>query len=120
MNEQQSPGDGEHSTGAGQTPDFELPRHDAIREGSWAEYEAKGFVPTPFDFDYAQGVYGPEHVYSGDEFSWAEGRPLRHKPGTGVYVSPEGIRLASERKHEQQERLRERRERGEPDPGEQP
>ncbi len=86
------------------TPDFELPRHDAIREDNWPEYQAKGFRPVdnveegdPTNLDYAQSVYGVEHVYTGDAYSYADERPLRHKPGMSIYVTPEGMKRATER-----------------------
>jgi hypothetical protein len=80
-------------------PNFSLAHRDAVREDSWAEYEAAGIKvekrvvsDSNFDdeYDRAQTYYGVENVYSGDAFDEKEGRPLRHKPGRGIYVLPEG------------------------------
>ena len=120
MSEQQSPDAGPTPTDAGRTPDFELPRHNAIREDNWAEYEARGFTPVSLPFRYAQMIFGVEHVYSGDAFSWKEERPLRHKPGSGVYVAPEGEQFAIEQEREREERHRQRQEREEADAREKP
>ncbi len=120
MSEQQSP-DSPTPPDAEHAPNFELPRHGAIHEDNWVEYEAMGFTPiVGGDMDFAQTVYGPEHVYSGDKFSWVEGRPLRHKPGTSIYVSPEGIKLARERKRESEEWLRQKQAREDADSREKP
>ena len=80
----------------GYTPDFELPRQGAIREDNWAKYEARGFRTVPEPFDGAQMFYGIPNVYSGDAYDHEAGRPLRHKPGTSVYVSPEGFEYRAE------------------------
>lgn len=80
-------------------PNFTLAHRDAVREDNWTEYEAAGIrverqVVSDSDFDHeydrAQTYYGFENVYSGDAFDEKEGRPLRHKPGRGIYVLPEG------------------------------
>ncbi len=106
---------------SGYTPDFELPRHDAIHENNWPEYEARGFRPVEdVDVDdvrvlkHAQATYGVEHVYTGDAFGYAEHRPLHDKPGKSIYVTPEGRKLAAERAREWQARLRKEREHEKP------
>src|ERR1700730_5410459 len=87
-----------------QGSDFVLPRHGAIREDNWPEYESKGLRPiADNDLQWAQLHYGTEHVYTGDPWDWDAGRPLRHKPGTHIYVDPEGIALAAERRRKEQE-----------------
>jgi hypothetical protein len=84
------------------TPNFELPLHGVISEDNWPEYEAKGFKPistilgTVRTLDYAQSHYGVEHVYTGDAYDDDAQRPLRHKPGTGIYVDPDGLELGKE------------------------
>jgi hypothetical protein len=96
--------DRETPTGASAyTSDFELPRHDVIHEDNWPEYQARGFRPVrdvrkdePETIDYIQSVYGVEHVYTGDAYSYDEDRPLRNKPGMTIYVSPEGRKQGAE------------------------
>jgi hypothetical protein len=79
-------------------PDFVLPRQGVIREDNWPEFAAQGFRPVTPNTDYARRVFGVEHVYTGDAFDYDEQRPLRHKPGIGVYVDAEGLELARERR----------------------
>jgi hypothetical protein len=83
------------------TPDFELSHRGVIHEDNWAEYEARGFehlrdsldfAHSPHDLNFAQTFYGVENVYTGDSYDDDAKRPLRHKPGVGIYVSPEGIK----------------------------
>jgi hypothetical protein len=85
-------------TGAGldYEPDFVLPRHDVVHEDNWSEYEARGFVPVAAALDDAQECFSTEHIYTGHAFDYEAGRPLRHKPGVGVYASPEGIEYFKE------------------------
>lgn len=79
--------------GSNYEPDFVLPRHDVIHEDNWLEYEARGFFPVQAPLDIAPDeFFSTEHVYTGHAFDYEAGRPLRHKPGVGVYTSPEGIR----------------------------
>lgn len=80
----------------GYVPNFELSHHGVIREGNWAEFQAKGLVPLPEDLDAAQAYYGVENVFTGDAYDWAAERPLQHKPGVGVYVTQEGLRHLEE------------------------
>lgn len=78
-----------------------FPNRDAVREDNWEEYKSKGFgVLWPsIDRDdygervvtYAQWEFGTGNVYTGDSYDDEAGRPLRHKPGMGIYVSPEGV-----------------------------
>ena len=81
-------------------PDFELSHRDAVRESNWSEYEAQGFgvVWEAVDPDdslgqlaFARDEFGIANVYTGDAFDHEADRPLRHKPGMGIYVSPEGV-----------------------------
>jgi hypothetical protein len=94
------------------TPDFELPRHGAISEDTWPEYQARGFQPIYNAADdkelvlrlrLTQGGYGTEHVYTGDAYDETEQRPLRHKPGIGVYVDPDGLVVADGNRRKQEE-----------------
>lgn len=95
-------------SGSEHTPDWELPKHNAITEANWAEYEAQGFVPVPERLSHAQNHYGAENVYTGDEWDADAGKPLRHKPGKTVYVNPAGL------KHGEEMTARIIRSRGEP------
>jgi hypothetical protein len=72
-------------------PNFTLPRHGVIREDNWAEYEAQGFRPVPEDEKSAGNYYGVANVYTGDAYDWDAERPLRHKPGVGVYTNAAGL-----------------------------
>ncbi|HEV7944018.1 MAG TPA: hypothetical protein VGP17_14610 [Solirubrobacteraceae bacterium] len=83
-------------------PNFELPHHGVIREDNWPEYEAKGFniiensLGSTSELNAAQAVFGVEHVYTGDAWDEGEGRPLHHKPGTGIYTNAEGRAVGAE------------------------
>jgi hypothetical protein len=99
----------------GYDPDFELPHHGVIREDNWTEYQAKGYVPVPEDLKGAQNVFGTEHVFTGDAYDPDEERPLRHKPGVGVYVDPEGLKHWEEKKRRYAEDDRQSQSGGEPD-----
>jgi hypothetical protein len=96
------------------TPNFELPRYGVIREDNWPEYQARGFVPvgtsdgSPRSLAWPQACYGIGHVYTGDAFDYAEQRPLRHKPGVGIYTEPDGLVYRDEWQHEMEEWLRHR------------
>lgn len=81
-------------------PDFELSHRDMVREDNWAEYQALGFQPFWANTDaddslkyisFAQSEFGVGNVYTGVAYDYDEERPLRHKPGVGIYVSPEGL-----------------------------
>lgn len=91
-------------------PDWVQGHQGAVHEGNWAEFEAKGFRPLSPVFDYpgglesAQSIYGTEHVYTGDRYDRAAGRPLRHKPGTSIYIDPEGEAIGHEKLHEWQQK----------------
>src|SRR5215218_7232652 len=82
---------GSEQADSGYEPDFVLPRHGAIREDNWEDYRARGLQPAHGPFEATQAIAGVEHVYTGDAYDYEAGRPLRHKPGIGVYVDPEGI-----------------------------
>lgn len=75
-------------------PDFVVLRHGEIREDNWEEYQALGFgvLLSQEDPDTlalalssCRACYGIEHVYTGHAYDAEAGRPLRHKPGTGIY-----------------------------------
>lgn len=85
--------------------DFELPRYNAIHEDNWAEFEARGFQPVSSEdsIGIQQMMYGVANIYTGDMWDQDAKRPLRHKPGVGHYVSPEGIKYA-EKKDAERER----------------
>lgn len=89
--------------------DFVLSRRDVIHEGNWAVYEAQGFVSLPNagllnEVRSAQITYGVENVYTGDKWDYGAKRPLRHKPGRGIYIHPDGLAYAARRKAEQDSR----------------
>lgn len=89
----------ESGTYSAEEPDFVLPQHDAISEDNWAEYEARGFgIAVGYDLAAAQRHFGVEHVYTGEAYDWQAGRPLRHKPGSTIYVDPEGLAIGAEKK----------------------
>jgi hypothetical protein len=90
------------------TPDFELPRHGAIREDNWAQFQARGFRPVIGGLGFAQVIYGVEHVYTGDPYDYMEERPLHHRPGIGVYADPDGLTRGEEWMRKHHEWLRER------------
>jgi hypothetical protein len=96
------------------TPNFELPRHGAIREDNWPEHQAAGFQPiwnsdgSARSFGFAQMLYGTEHVYTGDAYDDGERRPLRHKPGVGLYTDPDGVTFHAEKKRKREDYWRER------------
>lgn len=89
------------------TPDFEMPHYDAVHEDNWAEYQAKGFEPVSGveieHLDAMRNIYGRHNLYTGDAYDDEAGRPLRHKPGASIYVSPEGLRHADEMRREHRE-----------------
>jgi hypothetical protein len=93
-------------------PNFVMPRHDAIREDNWPEYEAKGFAPTSGSLYFAQTLAGVGNVYTGDKYDEKTGRPLRHKPGKTIYLSPEGVERLERQLVEDARRLQELREHG--------
>jgi hypothetical protein len=93
------------------SPDFVFPHHDAITETNWPEWTARGIRPVaglevvsdqdlPRLLKMMQGLGGVEHVYTGDAFDLAEGRPLANKPGTGIYATEEAIRRQVEAKQD--------------------
>jgi hypothetical protein len=83
--------------GSDQDPNFTLPNIGAIREDNWQEFEAKGFVPIPEgSLRFAQLHYGAKNAVTGDKYDWEEGRPLHHKPGTTIYIHPDGLKYAEE------------------------
>lgn len=104
----------EGSVDQSEPSNFELPNHGAIREENWAEYEAQGFRPItnvdsdrlPLHLRVAQGHYGTAHVYTGDAYDHETGRPLRHKPGTGLYVDADGLIIGAENMRAARERNR--------------
>ena len=91
-------------------PDFELSHKDVVREDNWAKFEANGFrvlsIATDIDDTLghvmlAQDEFGIGNIYTGDAYDDQEGRPLRHKPGVSIYVSPDGIRHRDSRRANQ-------------------
>ena len=91
------------------TPDFELPRHGAITEDNWPEYQARGFVwlwngdDSTLSVRFAQSCYSAAHVYIGDAYDDDEQRPLRHQPGVGFYSDPDGLKFRAEQQRKQDE-----------------
>ena len=90
---------GGDSEASSSSPNFELPRHGAIREDNWADYQTQGFVPVHnvedskdvFFLRVEQNAFGVENTYTGDAYDYDEQRPLRHKPGFGIYTNPAGL-----------------------------
>lgn len=80
-------------------PDWVIGHQNAINEGNWPEFEAKGLEPISdvWSLEEAQSHYGVEHVYTGDRYDERVGRALRHRPGTSIYVDPEGRAIADEK-----------------------
>lgn len=85
---------------AGYEPNFVLPHREVVREDNWAEYEVGGFSVLWESIDpedslglvsVARHEFGMANVFTGDAYDNDAGRPLRHKPGMGVYVSPDGV-----------------------------
>jgi hypothetical protein len=79
--------------------DFTRPNIDAVTEENWQELAAEGISvlapclddkTLPAYLQYAQSMWGVAHVLTGDAFDENEQRPLRLKPGHGIYVRPEG------------------------------
>jgi hypothetical protein len=88
-------------------PDFELPHYGAVREDNWEEYKAKGFSVLwsglkeetgllPNLLRSAEIEHGVENVFTGDAYDYDAERPLHHKPGIAIYVSPEGRKRAEQ------------------------
>lgn len=96
----------EQPKGSEYVPNFILPKHDVIHEDNWAEYEAKGFVPSIDTLHSAQLWAGTKNAYTGDAYDWKAHRPLRHKPGKSVYLSPEGVEQKRQRFVEHQRWMR--------------
>jgi hypothetical protein len=70
---------------------------DVVTEANWEELMARGFevlkpCVTPEDLPRylpdARDLIGEERVATGDAFDETEQRPLRLKPGRGIYLRP--------------------------------
>lgn len=86
-----------------QNVDFVLPHRDAIREDNWPEWQARGIEvkvdSLPADkvekmYTILQSRYGADHVYTGDAYDDATGKPLHSKPGRGIYIDHGGHRTS--------------------------
>lgn len=82
---------------AGGGEEFVLPNRDAVTEANWEQLRSQGVEPWINTDDVSElGAHtrlaarevGIENVLTGAPFDWAEGRPLGHKPGVGVYTRP--------------------------------
>lgn len=83
-------------------PNFVFGGNRVVSEENWAEYETQGvrnIVAAISEDDEAAlrkalsadaRLYLPENLLLGDAFDAEAGRPLRLKPGIGVYVTAEG------------------------------
>lgn len=91
---------GHQSEGRDHEPDFTFPHHDVVHEDNWEEFRAKGWVAVPEELKGAQAYFGTENVYTGDAYDVDADRPLRHKPGVGVYVTPEGLKHLEQKKQD--------------------
>lgn len=86
--------------GANSEPNFIISKLHVITESNWPEYQAKGFsfyenVPnvrdidtTTWDAEREFQSQGDVDILAGEAFNEAEGRPLAHMPGIGIYVGP--------------------------------
>jgi hypothetical protein len=96
MSEQQSPA-------AEDRPNFVFGGNRVVSEENWAQYQAEGVVSIIDALDEGdleqfratlakevEGI-GVENLLLGDAFDRDAGRPLRHKPGVGVYATAAGI-----------------------------
>jgi len=84
-------------------PNFLFGGQRVVSEANWEELKARGvrnIVPViPEDDDKALRerleesgrAYGVEHLLLGDAYDGEAGRPLRLKPGLGLYATAEGI-----------------------------
>jgi hypothetical protein len=115
---------GSQAAGADHQPNFELPRYGVVREDNWEEFRAKGYSVVFSDLDgdetrisassilaAEESNYGVENVLTGDAYDYEADRPLRHKPGIGIYVSPEGREHAAKRAKRWRAERRQRAER---------
>lgn len=83
-------------------PDFVFGGNRKISEENWLEYEAQGArnviesIPEEDEealrkeLEWGRRYYGAENILLGDAFDADAGRPLRLKPGIGIYVTAEG------------------------------
>jgi hypothetical protein len=83
-------------------PDFVFGGNRKISEENWLEYEAQGvhnLVESMSEEDEEAlreelardgYYYGTENLLLGDAFDVESGRPLRLKPGIGIYVTAQG------------------------------
>lgn len=95
----------------GYEPDFVFGGKRVISEESWHDYEAQGVknvtevVPADDEKSLREELerrgrdYGAENLLLGDAFDVSTGRPLRHKPGIGVYTTAEGVERYSGHAH---------------------
>ncbi len=101
--------DGRDQPEAESEPNFELPNRGAISEDNWEEYKALGFdvlhsavseEALAGKLQTSEGTYGATNVFTGDAFDEDADRPLRHKPGVGVYISPAGEEFSRQQDEE--------------------
>jgi hypothetical protein len=83
-------------------PNFVFGGNRVISEENWSEYEADGVsnlieaIPDSDEIELRRELsrighfYGTENLLLGDAFDADTGRPLRLKPGVGMYVTTEG------------------------------
>jgi hypothetical protein len=83
-------------------PNFVFGGKRIISEDNWPEYEAQGVgnvidaIPEEDDairraLSDKVRIYGDANILLGDAFDADAGRPLRHKPGIGIYATAQGI-----------------------------
>jgi len=89
-------------------PDFLFGGNRVVSEAEWEQLHASGIENVYESLDEAdteqfrrvlareREIFGAENVLLGDAFDAKSGRPLRHKPGTGVYATPEGLEREQE------------------------
>ncbi len=90
----------------GYEPDFIFGGARIVSEANWAELQQQGVrnlvEAIPDDDDDAlrdelkwKGLfYGGANLLLGDAFDKDAGRPLRNKPGLGLYTTPAGLEEA--------------------------
>ena len=87
--------------------EFILPNLEAVHEDNWQELAAQGVTvlescisdnDLPVYLQFCQATWGTPNVLTGDAFDEDAQRPLRLRPGHGLYVRPEGWQYYRERK----------------------
>jgi len=87
--------------------EFTRPNIDAVTEENWEQFAAQGVMPITssvpekrlqIHLRFLQLNWGAANILTGDAYDEVEKRPLRHKPGRGIYMRPEGLAYHEEYK----------------------